>query len=95
MGRSKGEQIRMNATPEQKQMIDYIIRRIRKPGVTIDENTPLFSSGLVDSLALADVLAKLEDVTQRRIPPGMVQPKDLETVTIMFATAQRVGKPRK
>jgi hypothetical protein len=33
---SKGEgKIRMtaNETPEQKQMIDYIIRRIRKPGV--------------------------------------------------------------
>lgn len=84
-----------NVTPEQKQMIDYIIRRIRKPGVNIDESTPLFSSGLVDSLALADVLAKLEDVTQTRIPPGMVQPKDLETVTIMFATAKRVGKPQK
>ena len=84
-----------NATPEAKQMIDYIIRRIRKPGVKIDESTPLFSSGLVDSLALADLLAKLEDLTRTRIPPGMVQPKDLETVTIMFATAQRVGKPRK
>jgi acyl carrier protein len=84
-----------NEGQEQKQMIDYIIRRIRKPGVKIDENTPLFSSGLVDSLALADLLAKLEDLTHTRIPPGMVQPKDLETVTIMFATAQRVGKPRK
>jgi acyl carrier protein len=84
-----------NEGQEQKQMIDYIVRRIRKPGVKIDENTPLFSSGLVDSLALADLLAKLEDLTHTRIPPGMVQPKDLETVTIMFATAQRVGKPRK
>lgn len=84
-----------NEGQEQKQMIDYIIRRIRKPGIKIEENTPLFSSGLVDSLALADLLAKLEDLTHTRIPPGMVQPKDLETVTIMFATAQRVGKPRK
>lgn len=80
---------------EAKQMIEFIIRRIRKPGVTIDESTPLFSSGLIDSLALADMLAKLEDLTQMRIPPGKVQPKDLETVTMMFATAQRVGKPRK
>jgi acyl carrier protein len=52
-------------------------------------------SGLVDSLALADILAKLEDLTHTRIPPGKVQPKDLETVAIMFATAQRVGKPLK
>lgn len=80
---------------EEKQMIEYIIRRIRKPGVKIDESTLLFSSGLVDSLALADLLAKLEDLTHTRIPPGMVQPKDLDTVPLMFDTARRVGKPRK
>lgn len=77
------------------QMIEYIVRRIRKPGLKLDENSPLFSSGLVDSLALADILSKLEDLTHTRIPPGKVQPQDLETVGIMFATAKRVGKPRK
>lgn len=82
-------------TTEETQMIEYILRRIRKPGLKIDETTPLFSSGLVDSLALADILAKLEDLTHTRIPPGKVQPKDLETVSIMFATVQRVGKPMK
>ena len=82
-------------TAEETQMVQYILRRIRKPNLKMDENTPLFSSGLVDSLALADVLAKLEDLTHTRIPPGMVQPKDLETVSLMFATAQRVGKPLK
>ena len=80
---------------EEKQMIEYIVRRIRKPGATIDENSPLVSSGLVDSLALADLLMKLEDLTRTRIPPGMVKPKDLDTVTLMFETAKRVGKPRK
>lgn len=80
---------------EKTLMIEYILRRIRKPGLKIDESTPLFSSGLVDSLALADILAKLEDLTHTRIPPGKVQPQDLETVSIMFATAQRMGKPRK
>jgi acyl-CoA synthetase (AMP-forming)/AMP-acid ligase II len=88
-----GEQIRM--TPEAQQMIEHIVRLIRKPGLTIDENTPLVSSGLIDSMALVDLLLKLEDLTHMRIPPGKVQPKDLETVAMMFATAQRVGKPRK
>ena len=35
-------------TPEAHQMIDHIVKLIRKPGVTIDENTPLVSSGLID-----------------------------------------------
>ena len=82
-------------TEEAQQMIEHIVRLIRKPGVTLDENTPLVSSGLIDSMALVDLLLKLEDLTHMRIPAGKVQPKDLDTVAKMFATAQRVGKPRK
>jgi acyl carrier protein len=82
-------------TPEAQEMIDNIARMIRKPSSEIDENTPLVSSGLIDSMALVDLLLKLEDLTHMRIPPGKVQPKDLDTVALMFATAQRVGKPRK
>jgi hypothetical protein len=46
-------------------------------------------------MALGEVMLTLEDLTNTRIPPGKVQPKDLDTVAKMFATAQRVGKPRK
>jgi acyl carrier protein len=82
-------------TGEARQMIEHILRLIRKPGLTIDENTPLVSSGLIDSMALVDLLLKLEDLTHVRIPPAKVQPKDMDTVATMFATAQRVGKLRK
>ena len=82
-------------TAESQQMIEHILGLIRKPGLTIDENTPLVSSGLIDSMALVDLLLKLEDLTHLRIPAGKVQPKDMNTVAMMFATAQRVGKPRK
>jgi Acyl carrier protein len=82
-------------TPEEQQMIEYIVKRIRKPNLSIDENTPLVSSGLVDSMGLADLLMKLEDLTHTRIPPGRVQPKDLDRVSLMFETARRVGKPLK
>jgi acyl carrier protein len=82
-------------TTEERQMIEHIVRLLRKPGLTIEENTPLVSSGLIDSMALVDLLVKLEDLTHMRIPPGKVQPKDMDTVAKMFATAQRVGKPRK
>jgi acyl carrier protein len=78
-----------------EEMITHIRRVIRKPDAQIDENTPLVSSGLIDSMLLVDLLLKLEDITHLRIPPGKVQPKDMNTVALMFATAQRVGKPRK
>jgi acyl carrier protein len=82
-------------TPEAQQMISHIMDLTRKPGLTIDENTPLVSSGLIDSMSLIDLLLKLEDLTHKRIPAGKVQPKDMDTVSKMFATAERVGKPRK
>lgn len=82
-------------TTEAQQMIDHIIRLIRKPGLSIGENTPLVSSGLIDSMALVDLLLELENVTHTRIPPGKVQPKDMDTVAKMLVTAQRVGRPRK
>ena len=82
-------------TPEVQQMAEHITSLIRKPGIKIEENTPLVSSGLIDSMALVDLLIKLEDLTHMRIPAGKVQPKDMDTIALMFATAQRVGKPRK
>jgi acyl carrier protein len=82
-------------TSEVQEMLEHIVQLIRKPGIRIDENTPLVSSGLIDSMALVDLLLKLEDLTHKRIPAGKVQPKDMDTVAKMFATADRVGKLRK
>lgn len=78
-----------------QQMIDYIRSNIiRRNNVELTEDTPLVSSGLVDSLALVDILAKLEEVTNMRIPPGKLQAKNMDSVRLMFSTAQRVGRPR-
>jgi acyl carrier protein len=76
-------------------MLDEVAKLIRKPGLQLDETTPLVSSGLIDSMTLVDLLLKLEDVTNKRIPAGRVQPKDMNTVALMLATAERVGKPKK
>jgi acyl carrier protein len=83
-------------TDPAKELIDYIREEIiRRPTLDITVDTPLVSSGLIDSFSLVDVLSKLEEVTERRIPAGKVQPKDMDTVSLMLSTAQRVGKPRK
>ena len=71
------------------------IEIVRRPGVHIDEDTPLVSSGLIDSLALVAILVKLEELLNMRIPAGKLQAKDMDTVRLMLSTAERVGKPRK
>jgi acyl carrier protein len=79
-----------------QKMIDYVVGDvIRNPGAKIEEGTPLVSSGLIDSLALVDILLKLEELTGTRLPAGKIQAKDMDTVSLMFATAARIGKPRK
>jgi acyl carrier protein len=78
-----------------QEIIEFIVREIvRRPDVEIAEDTALVSSGLIDSLALVDILIKLEDVTGLRIPAGKVQAEDMDTVSQMLATAKRVGRPR-
>jgi len=85
-------------TDEQAQtgeLIEFIVRHvIRRPRSEITANTPLVSSGMIDSFALVDILLKLEDVSKMRIPASKVQPKDMDTVNLMLSTAKRVGKPR-
>lgn len=61
------------------------------PAPPIDADTPLVSTGLVDSFALVQVLAALERIARVRIPPGRVSPQDLETVRAMLELAARFG----
>jgi D-alanine--poly(phosphoribitol) ligase subunit 2 len=77
------------------QIIEFIAREIvRRPEVQISADTELVSSGLVDSLALVDILMKLEKITGCRIPAGEVQAEDMNTVNLMLATVARVGRPQ-
>ena len=77
-----------------EEIIEFIVSEIvRRPGIYITEDTALVSSGLVDSLALVDILMKLESVTGLRIPAGQVKAEDLDTVNRMFVTANRFKPP--
>ncbi len=77
-------------------MIKYVKEKIlRKPDMVIDADTPLVSSGIIDSFALVEALFELEKITKLRIPAAKVAPSDMDTVTKMFETAERLGKPRK
>jgi len=78
-----------------KEMTDYIARElVRRPGIEITAETLLVSSGLIDSFALVEIFVKLEKLTNRKIPAAKIQPKDMDSVALMFATAERIGKPR-
>jgi acyl carrier protein len=77
------------------EMMTYIQNEvIRRSGVVITPETALVSSGLIDSFALVEIFLKLEQITGRKIPAAKVQAKQMDSVQLMFETAERIGKPR-
>jgi acyl carrier protein len=85
----------MDHSAHYARMIEYLkVEILRDPDVEIAPDTPLVSSGIVDSFSLIQVVRELEKITALKIPPSKVAPRDLDTVSQMFATAGRVGMPR-
>jgi acyl carrier protein len=77
------------------QLIEYISKDvIRRGAVVIDEDTPLVSSGLVDSFALIQIFLKLEALTHLKLPSSKVRAKDMDTVRGMLSMADKIGTPR-
>jgi acyl carrier protein len=77
-------------------MICFLKEKIlRNPNADIHKDTPLVSSGRVDSFALMEVLVELERITNLRIPAMKVTPARMDTVTKMFETAAEIGVPSK
>jgi acyl carrier protein len=82
----------METKTEAQSMIEFINSTILRGSDLVSEETPLVSSGVLDSFSLIEVLQQLERVTKRRIRPTDVTPNDLETVAAMLRTAERVGR---
>lgn len=78
-----------------KELTGYIAQKVIKGKSEITEDTPLVSSGLVDSFAMIDIFLELQRIAGRKVPASKVQAKDMETVRTMFATAEKFGKPVK
>jgi acyl carrier protein len=86
-----------DSTAMMKELTSYIAEKVMKgkSAVNINEDTPLVSSGLVDSFALIDIFLELQRIAGRKVPASKVQAKDMDTVRLMFATAEKFGKPVK
>jgi acyl carrier protein len=78
-----------------RELTVYISEKVMKGKSEISEDTPLVSSGLIDSFALVEIFLELQRIAGRKVPASKVQAKDMDTVRLMFATAERFGKPLK
>ena len=78
-----------------KELTAYIAQKVIKGKSEITEDTPLVSSGLIDSFALIEVFLELQKIAGRKVPASKVQAKDMDTVRLMFAMVEKFGKPPK
>jgi|RhiMetdeSRZDD1v2_1073273.scaffolds.fasta_scaffold333882_3 acyl carrier protein len=73
----------------------YIQREISKdPGRALEADTPLISSGLVDSLSLIAVLAFIEDEFSVVIPDEEATAASMNTIRLMTNLIERYHVPR-
>jgi acyl carrier protein len=77
-----------------KELTAYIAEKVIKGKSEINEDTPLVSSGIIDSFALIEIFLELQRISGRKVPASKVQAKDMDTVRSMFALAERFGKPK-
>jgi acyl carrier protein len=78
-----------------KELTGYIAEKVIKGKSVITADTPLVSSGLIDSFALIEIFLELQRIAGRKVPASKVQAKDMDTVRLMLAMAEKFGKPVK
>ena len=61
-------------------MLDWLNRRLAPPGVTIEADTPLFRSGLIDSIRILDLIAWTERATGSPIAERDIRVDNFHTV---------------
>ena len=59
----------------------------------VAEDTPLFATGLLDSLSILHLIAVIEGLTGRRVPDELVVMKHFQTVGAVTATFWKPTNP--
>lgn len=67
-------------TPEQQEIWNYLEGTLRVNVSALDAETPLFSSGVIDSFAMIDLITFLESKFGIRIEPGDITLDNFDSV---------------
>lgn len=71
-------------------MLDWLNGKLAPPGVTIDADTPLFRTGIINSIRILELIAWTERATGRSISDREIRMDNFETVArIADVFAQR------
>ncbi len=73
-------------------LIDFMTDRMGLDPEGVDDDTPLFSSGLLDSFSMVDLIMHVESHTGRRMSAGEVTLDNLDTVRCILGYVERGAK---
>ena len=68
------------------EMCRWLERRLDRPGLVVEPDTPLFAGGLIDSLRILELIAWTERETGRRIPDRMIRMDHFRTIATIART---------
>lgn len=79
-------------TMDSESLSHFIVQRFSVAPDELSDATPLFSSGLLDSFHLLELIAHIEEQAQIRVSPGEIHLENLDSVErILRFVERRVG----
>ncbi len=72
--------LRLDAEAFVPRTVEWINRTLVPAGVTVDADTPLFATGLINSIRILKLIAWTEHLTGRRIPDTAIRMDNFRTV---------------
>ncbi|HVY47111.1 MAG TPA: acyl carrier protein [Minicystis sp.] len=74
-----------------ERLVDFMAKELKLKMAKIDDKTPLFSSGMIDSFMLVSLMRFVETEGGFRIPVTDVRLDNLDTIERILAYSQRMG----
>ena len=62
------------------EMLEWLNRRLAPPGVVIEAETPLFRTGIINSIRILELIAWTERATGRAIPDREIRMDNFQSV---------------
>ena len=72
-------------------ILDHLGSRMGVDTAGLDDETPLFSGGILDSFSMVDLILFIESATGQRMSPTEVNLDNLDSVARILRYADRAG----
>jgi acyl carrier protein len=73
-------------------LMEFLERRLGLDPAEVTDDTALFSSGMLDSFSLVDLIVFIEKETKTKLSPRQVRLENLDTIAKILEFAEAQGR---